>query len=66
MSEFDDSEDESFDPTRRKKYHDLSDDDDEDDDLVDEFSKPRSRSRSKSKSRSCPVTPKAAVSKLSH
>lgn len=62
MSDLDDSDDESFDPARRRKQYDSDDDDadDLDDEFDDEFSKPRSKS--KSKSRSCPVTPKAAVS----
>jgi hypothetical protein len=59
VSELDDSEDESFDPTRKSKHLDHESDDD-DDDFDDDLSK--SRSKSKNRSRSRPVTPKAAVS----
>ena len=61
----DDSDDESFDPARKCKHHDLDDEsDDNDDDYDNEFDHDLSKPRSKSKNRrrSCPVTPKAAVS----
>ncbi|KAG0609829.1 hypothetical protein M758_7G017000 [Ceratodon purpureus] len=69
VSDVDDSEDESFDPTRKSKHHDLDqesddDDDDFDNEFDDELSKPRSTSKNKSRSR--PVTPKAANVRKGH